>query len=387
MRAFCYVQQLSGVGHMVRTQEIAQAIAQRHQVTVMDGGRELAFPPTVQRLRLPRLARREGVLTPLQPGQALAQALQLRSQSLQNYLATQRPDLVLVEHFPFSKWELADEIDTLLQAARRCRPGVKVVCSLRDIAPPTRYEQTQDYAQQVVDRLNRQFDALLVHADPELCSIDDFFPALADIGVPVVHTGIVAPQPLPAGRPASPPGMMLPGDYIVASIGGGADDGLLLQRVTHAWQRLKAQGELGTMTLLLFTGLAGHPSPRPGALSPGPDAIHYMGFDHQFRHWLQGARLSIRCAGYNTCASLLVAGVPALLAPNLAMSDQLERARMLARRGIAACVPPATAASDPLPAMILEALDNRPAPHSINVEGAANSARYLEALVSGLHIQ
>ncbi len=370
---------------MIRTQQIASALAQRHRVAVIDGGQALPFPPGVTRLSLPRISRSKGKLASLQPELSLTQAFELRARRLQEHLAAECPDIILVEHFPFSKWELSAEIDALLEEARLCNPGVKVICSLRDIAPRTRHEDPQDYSHRVLHRLNRQFDALLVHADPQLCSLGDFFPHYGEIEIPVYHTGIVA-QPSVAVAPENPPGPALESGYVVASIGGGADDAGLLARVTGAWRQLRGDQTVGSLKLLLFGGLAASRS-ADAAAAETDDAIFAMGFDPNFRYWLQGASLSISCAGYNTCANLLRSETPALLIPNLKMSDQQERARLLAARGIAQLVPPATPDSEPLPQMILANLNGRPPRHGINIEGADNSARLIEAALSGIETQ
>ena len=385
LRIFCYAQHLSGVGHIVRTQQIAVALASRHQVAILDGGREVPFPQGLQRVMVPRIARRNGDLVSVDASLTLRQSLGSRRTQLQQMLEQLVPDAILVEHFPFSKWELKEEIDFLLGSARRLNPDLKVICSVRDIVPRTRYEDATGYEGQVLGRLNRQFDALLVHGDPQLCSLGDYFSRADDIEIPLQHTGIVVPQsamPDPSRQPSLP----VKGGYVVASIGGGSDQANLLSRVTRAWRRLVSDGVTESRVLLLFGGLG---DPDRGA-NPGAEAgdpVCYMGFDPAFRYWLQNACLSISCAGYNTCANLLLSGTPALLLPNPKMSDQQERGRLLAERGIARLVPPAGAGHDPLPGMIADTLGQAPANHSLNIDGAGESVRFIEGLVSGLQLQ
>jgi predicted glycosyltransferase len=54
-----YSQALSGVGHYVRSFEIARALSQRHEVQLVDGGRRVprAADNEVRRLVLPRSRR------------------------------------------------------------------------------------------------------------------------------------------------------------------------------------------------------------------------------------------------------------------------------------------------------------------------------------------
>ena len=49
------------------------------------------------------------------------------------------------------------------------------------------------YEDKVVDILNRYFDAILVHADPNLVKLDETFTRIEDITIPIVYTGYVTP--------------------------------------------------------------------------------------------------------------------------------------------------------------------------------------------------
>ncbi len=385
LRIFCYVQHLSGVGHMMRMQQIAVALSEQHHVSILDGGRELPFPPAVHRVAVPRITRRDGELVPLDRNLPLAQLMALRQQCLQTMLRESVPDVILVEHFPFSKWELESEIESLLFVAKQRNPALTVIASLRDISPPTRFEALEHYEHRVLSLLSRHFDGLLVHADPTLCTLQQYFPACRRITIPVFHTGIVADTSLPH-KPARLPALDLPGEHAVASIGGGADQARVLSRVTQAWRHLSRENAVGSRSLLLFGG-TNESDGTLQRLSSIEDSVFYMGFSPDFRYWLQGASLSVSCAGYNTCANLLVARTPALLIPNKTMSDQQERAHLLESRGVAQCVPPHDSGEDPLLGMIAQCLGGPRSDHDINTDGARQSVHCIEALASGLHTQ
>ncbi len=379
LNVFIYAQHLSGVGHMIRAQQIGLALAARHSVRILDGGRPLPFPRPLQPVAVPALVRREKRTVPIDPSLTLSQALRLRRRQLAAMLREHRPDVILVEHYPFSKWELGPEIIALLDMARQLNPAVAVVASLRDVCLRTSQEPAEDYEKRVLALLDRYFDGLLVHADPALCQLQDYFAASGCIGIPVFHTGIVAAavaQSAPRPSAAEP--------WIVASAGGGADRAGLLSRMVNAWRQLRAQGRTGCHQLRLFCGVDGFPAQVPELAAADPSIIA-MGFDPDFAQWLQGAALSVSCAGYNTCANLLVTGTPALLLPDPAMSDQAERARLLAARGVAVQVPAPGEEGDLLAELVLRNLGRGRVHHGIRLDGAQQSARALERLVSGLH--
>src|SRR5690606_23010687 len=67
--------------------------------------------------------------------------------------------------------------------------------------------------EETVELLNRYFDLVLVHGDPDFIRLEETFPLAAAIKPPVAYTGLVAPQvPTPA----------LDHFDIVVSAGGGA---------------------------------------------------------------------------------------------------------------------------------------------------------------------
>lgn len=379
LNVFIYVQHLSGVGHMIRAQQIGLALAARHRVRILDGGRPLPFPRALQAVPVPALVRREKRTVPIDSSLTLGQALLLRRRHLAAMLREHRPDVILVEHYPFSKWELGPEIIALLDMARQVNPAVTVAASLRDVCLRTSQEPAEDYEKPVLALLDRYFDALLVHADPALCQLQDYFAASDCIAIPVFHTGIVAAA---VAQPGPRPSAVEP--WIVASAGGGADRAGLLTRMVNAWRRLRAQGHTGGYQLRLFCGVDGFPAQVPELAAEDPSIIA-MGFDPDFAQWLQGAALSVSCAGYNTCANLLVTGTPALLLPDPAMSDQAERARLLAARGVAVQVPAPDEEGDLLAELVLRNLGRGRVQHGIRLDGAQQSAHALERLVSGLH--
>jgi predicted glycosyltransferase len=366
---------------MVRCQQIGLALSERHQVSILDGGRTVPFPPALEPVRVPGLARVSGELRPLDDALSLYEAFVLRREQLQDAISEQCPDVVLVEHFPFSKWELAGEIENLLDYTRQVNPAVKIVASLRDVSLRTRHENSREYEKQVLRWLHRCFDGLLVHADPALNRLSDYFPASADIGIPVFHTGIVAAQVEPLD-PQLKRRQVGNDNYVVASAGGGADRGRLLSRVVQAWRELSLTGAISGHRLLLFSGLEGV-SHTLGELIASEPSITDMGFDPQFRRWLEGAVLSISCAGYNTCADLLATRTPALLVPNPAMSDQGERARLMAGRETAVIVP-SPSEEEPLLTLIPAHLGRGKTTHTIRLDGAGQSADCIERWCSGL---
>jgi predicted glycosyltransferase len=266
-----------------------------------------------------------------------------------------RPDAVLVDHYPFSKWELEPELTAMIEAARAANPSVRVYCSLRDIAPRTRYDEADAgvYTERVLTTLRERFDAVLVHSDPSFTRLDDHFPAAASIGVPVHHTGFVA-------EPAVP---MTPRDGPAVVSAGGLDATEFLAAATRAI----AASRVGSKRVAVFLA--------PGATPAGVEHA----FTPHFGTHLARAPVSISRAGYNTATGLLRHGTPAVVVPEPRVSDQEERARLLAEHGVAVAVPWASQLdAEALAAAVDAAVDAPPEPHGFDLDGVAAAGRILE---------
>jgi predicted glycosyltransferase len=379
VKVLIHAQHLSGVGHAVRAHELARALGAAHAVVLTDGGRAVPRPPahgSIERLSLPRLVRGAGGLAPLDAGGGLAEVLAERSVRLRAEAARFAPDVLLVEHYPFSKWELEAEILAAVEAVRAANPAALVVCSLRDVCPKTRHEPGVAWAARVAAALRQHYDALLVHADPRFTRLQEHFPEGAALELPVFHTGFVAEQP----RDSRPP---TPGGFAVLSVGGGgAGSADFALRCIEAWRRLHAARATGGRSLVIFAGLAWsrdeHAAVRAAA-ADGPFRLEPFGPD--FLAWLSAADLSISRAGYNTCTNLLATGCPALLVPDSGMSDQAFRAARLCELGLAEIAAP-DASAEPLAHAMTRALRRPRSRPFLDLDGARRSRALLETLVA-----
>lgn len=375
LRVVFYAQHLSGVGHYVRSLEIAKAVCRKHAAWMFDGGRPVPRPDVGQvvMLPLPRIQRLGGKLLPTESQNTIEQTMSMRRDALADSIGRIKPHAVVIEHYPFSKWELGDEVQWLLRRAREASPQVKAICSLRDIPLQTRNEPctTQAYAEEVLKRLHEDFDGLMVHTDPALAVLDQYFAGAKLIRIPVEHTGIVAE----ALRAATPD--QNEAKWIIASAGGGDDTGGLLECVASAWRLLKQAGELHGYRLKIFAGLDGsqHSADQP----EGIDGITWQPFGTDYLESMQFCELSISCAGYNTCANILSTRCRAVLAPNPAMSDQVARGRIMHGLGYGAFTE-SRPTPDTMAIAILRSLE-RPAPHpSVDLQGGLRSADFIISL-------
>lgn len=386
-RVLIYAQHLSGVGHYVRTYEIARALTTQFEVHWIEGGR---FVPhrscaSIEVIDIPRIQRgADGSLQALFTDQPMPFVQAERRRILIDAIARLRPDVFLVEYFPFSKWELAAELLPAIRAVR-CQGGI-VLCSIRDIVRQTRFEavDAQAHAARTIDWLRQCFDALLVHADPDLIRLESSFPAVSAIPVPIFYTGIVSEQlgACPEATVQDIATVCQGRPYALVSAGGSSGGGPLIGAALEAWRDpAVADGRL----LVVCTDLSQNAADLLPAGSAALDnallqRIRLLPFRADFLHWLAAADLSISQCGYNTAANLLETGVRAVVSPHPGMADQGPRAACLAQRHLLQQVDASTGA-----ASLAEAIQhaNRPGrrSHALQLDGAAQTCRIVAGLL------
>lgn len=374
-----YVQHLLGIGHLQRARHIAAALAEEGlRVTLVSGGERpawLAAPPGVELVDLaPVKARDAGFRDFLGPdGAPLDDALRAeRREALLHIFAARRPGALLIEAFPFGRRAFRFELDPLLAAARSRTPRPLILSSIRDIlvAP-----QDEARRRDIVRRVNEEFDAVLVHADPGLVTLERSFPPAREIAGRLVYTGYVA-----AAAPAAPLDAEDGRGEVLVSAGGGAEGERLLEAALSA----RRAGCLADDGWRLIAG-PNLPADAFARLARDlPPRVRLERSRADFAAMLRHCRLSISQAGYNTVLEILAARAPAVLVPFAAMreTEQLLRAEILAARGAAETVAPDLLSPEALAQAIGRALSRPPPDLAVDTGGAARSARLIARLIA-----
>jgi len=389
LRILSHVQSLSGVGHFVRGLEVARALGARHEVHLIDGGWPVphgSAPDGIRFVEIPRLDRAAGRLAALDGSADLAEVLRERAARLVALARDLRPDAVVIEHFPFSKWELAGEFRSLIDAARAARPGVKVVCSVRDVTRRTRFDDGPSFGSPYAERVRAalaDFDAVLVHSDPRVLHADEAGGWTGRSPARLAYTGFVSRKlGGDSARVRALRGAFGSRRPVLASAGGNRRGLALLHVAMAAWRRVERVPALLGRQLVAFAPARSEAGDMEDLrrLAAGA-SIRVEPFDPDFLDWLAVADLSVSRAGYNTCANLLETRRRALLIPDLTMSDQPVRAGRFAALDLAEVLeePSAEACGKG----ILRALARPEPQHDFDLDGAERSRRLIEALCRG----
>lgn len=399
-----YCQHSAGMGHLVRSTEIIRSLVKTFEVCFVSGGQrvpEFKLPNEVQTVYLPALWQNGNQLQPLDSSLSLEEVTAHRQQILLETFDRFKPDCLITECFPFSKLKLESELSPLLKRAKNSARRVRIVCSLRDLimtqpmSPGVRDRRQQKIRQM----LERYYDAVLFHADEKFQKLADSFPQAQDLSCDIVYTGYVAQSP-----PQNPledtsaetsaetsltahdiAGLSNPLPTIVASVGGGRHGYPLLQAI------------LAAAPLLATYRFPHHIYAFAGPFMPQKDFarlqrqanrssnVTLRRYTNRLIDYLNKADLSVSLGGYNTTMNLLRTRVRSLVLPSPSKNqtdEQRIRANMLAQLGVIRLLEPKQLAAGALTAAIATGLESTPSLQSFNLQGADNTARYLENLLA-----
>jgi predicted glycosyltransferase len=372
-----YCQHSLGMGHLVRSLTLAGALAERFRVVLLSGGSLpdcVQLPSAVEVVELPPIGFDDGRQLVSRSETGLAEAQLRRQQMILASYSSLRPSAVVVELFPFGRKKFAAELLPLLEQAANDPNCPVVVCSLRDILVGRSDHDTVTSA----ERANRYFDAVLVHSDPAFARLEESFQSPTPLQVPIHYTGFVTSnsQQQPASDVTSRP-------RIVVSAGGGIVGERLLRTAVEAFQLLRATDDIEMKVI------AGPFLPQPSwerlrEMADGWEGLMLERSVPELFPELCKATASISQCGYNTTLEVLRAGIPALVVPfeDAKETEQTNRARKLSDMGALRMLREQEMNAQRLADEIRALLEFRPKKPNFSFQGAENSARILDELVS-----
>ena len=371
-RILFYVQHLLGIGHLARASRIASAAARKGlDMTVVTGGMPVdGFPaPELKHIALPAIASGDAGFSGLvdATGKPVDKAFEaMRRDALLDAFRQTRPDVVVIEAFPFGRRQVRFELLPLLDEIMAMPDRPLVACSLRDILQ-SRTKPGRD--EESVDLVSRYFDSVLVHGDPDFVRLEETFPLASRIAGKIIYTGMVS---------APPPALPDERFDIIVSAGGGAVGAGLIRAAAQAAHRLDP-----TLRWALISGPNLPQADFDAIACEMPANAELFRFRRDFASLLTAARVSVSQAGYNTVCDILRAGCGSVLVPFTTggETEQQVRAERLAARGLASIVPEETLTVEDMTAAIsAQLVAGRRPDHGLDLEGADRTADILRNL-------
>lgn len=375
-----YCQHAMGMGHLVRSLALAEALSQSFRVLLLNGGglpSDLSVPPSIEIVNLPPLRLEKGQLVSCDSRYSAVVAQKDRTELILSSFRKIRPEVLLTELYPFGRKKFEFELLPLLREAKaESHLAPLIVCSLRDILV-SRQGNRQEYEKRVEAKANRWFDAILVHSDPAFARLEESFPSLTRFVPSVHHTGFVVNKRRKLSR--DPSG----NSPIVVSAGGGHYGFQLLSAALEA-HALVAPTESVPLKLVAGPYL---PEEQWRALQlavAGRRGVTLLRSVPDLLSELFHARASISQCGYNTAMEIIQAQVPALVIPfsDGGEDEQLKRARRLEALGAMCVLEQKDLTPERMAKEMRTLMDFRPVTADLDLNGAQRSVEILHDLLN-----
>jgi predicted glycosyltransferase len=388
-RLLFYCQHILGIGHLIRSMEIVRGLTRDFEVCFINGGEifnDFPLPPGVDVVNLPAI-KTDAEFRELQPvdGDTSIDALmEIRRDQMLQVLHRFQPDVLMVELFPFGRRRFSAELVPLLEAARAI--GTKTVCSLRDIVV-TKQDQAK-HEEKVCRLMNRHFDQLLVHGDPNLMPLEASFSRVADLTCEVHYTGYVV-QSAASERPEVQAALKQFPDtelnatrpYILVSVGGGRFGHELLRAMAQVSVVLERQIP---HQIRMFAGPFSPPEvfSELTAIAQHQKNLTVERYTPDLLLYMKSADLSVSMGGYNTTMNVLTTGVRSLLLPFTGNDDQeqMMRVQRLHDLEIVTRIWPEDLQPSRLASLVLRALGQRPHHIRLDLSGVEKTATLVRSL-------
>jgi predicted glycosyltransferase len=317
-----------GLGHSARCAKLATALADAGaSVVVAHDQPQYPMPQGVSAVLLPNWALTSDYsarfrvptaaeLTP--PSGLSAEAFtQVRRESLLDIVEQFRPDWFYVDHFPFGRRNMDQEILPPIALARKY--GARIASGFRGVPLSAADANDPFHVQRILATLRDYADAVIIFLPSEYRELSPPFLDLAP--VPVHYVGF-------AGSPVGTKSMV-PSVDVLATFGGGVDAQEQLECVLECANSLPA---------VTFRVSVGPHSNNLRSLSRPNLALEL--FISDLANTLGSARLYLGMSGYNTMTDIMVARKPCVLFPRFekGREEQLIWANLLKRLGFARAV-------------------------------------------------
>lgn len=187
-----HCQYVYGIGHFVRTIELAKGLCNYFSVFILNGGESVPnfdIPSEIYLIPLPAIYKQENVsyLSPVDTTYTIEECFKKRRDIIENTLSNLKPEIIITEHFPFGLL-FEDEVVQLISSAKSLNSNVKVVCSVRDIIESASGNIKDNIT---VKLLNKWYDLLLIHGDEKYFHLKNTFSRYNEISIPNYHTGYI----------------------------------------------------------------------------------------------------------------------------------------------------------------------------------------------------
>ncbi|MDP2905022.1 MAG: radical SAM protein [Candidatus Omnitrophota bacterium] len=376
--ALFYYHHFGGLGHGSRIRALCRALKQEfpvYRLYVINSGKpqpELGINRYAKVFNLPPFTARSGLFRGLHAESGVLPTFHRRRALLGRILKACAPELVIIEHFPFGRNALEEEIIFLLKELRMAR--IPAYAAVRDIV-------CRDVSSRELKKRLFWFKAFFCHADKKMGFIHPFG-HLAELERKIILTGRV----MDVQRPDTASEKRRLGiikrnvKNIIVSTGGGIDGSEIIRKAIEA----KALVDEHTRTAMLaVTGPScdGDIYRNLADLAGRNNGVMLERYLADLPRYIRAADLYITMAGYNSVNNALWSKTNTLFFPRRTDREQVKRCSFYKNAG--RILDYRSVSSRELSGKMLELLraPNK-ARYECDLEGAQKTARIINSIIN-----
>ncbi len=369
-----HCQYVYGIGHFIRTLEIAKSLSSEYRVIILNGGNpieNMIIPPEIELVQLPAIHKKEdsNQLIPLNCDLSIDDCFNLRREIIVNILQRINIDVLVTEHFPFG-FLFKEEVLFLIKLLKEINPNCKFVSSVRDLVNSYDGSETDELTCEI---LNSYYDLLMIHSDKNVIPFETSFPKFKDIKISIKYTGYVTRKIITKNSK----NFQLE-DIALVSVGGGSMGEELQKAIIKVHLELKKNWN---HKLIVFLG-----SYQNIELESLPASIVIHKFDQSaYDVYLRKAKLLICMGGYNTVLEAISLNLPLLVYQKAFSQNNFEQAcriNELQKIGLVHSLYPNELQHSTLISKILTILKLGKNQKSMNFNGAENTKQAISLLIN-----
>lgn len=331
MRFLLYSHDSYGLGHLRRSVTVAGRLLEQcpgASVLIATGSpvaTSFRLPRGIDILKLPSVTKDEsGHYISREWSMGLSDLLAFRAQLLASAVDGFRPQVILVDHKPIG---LLGELELALERAREL--GTRCVLGLRDIVDHPDAMEDEWGRADVRAAIEAAYDQVVVYGDRRVFDAAKEYRQLEAIHDKLLFTGyVVRPKQRPPFRP-----LALLHPHVVVTVGGGEDGA---ERVRTYLDGLELGEPKWSSTIILGPLFGSDQGKEVKRRAAGLSGVTVHRSHDDLPALLRDSSVVVAMAGYNTCAEILQARIPAVLLPRVTpRREQLVRAERLSALGLA----------------------------------------------------
>lgn len=381
-KIFFYSHDTFGLGHIRRTQKIANALAGPDRSMLIacasPKASSYASKPGIDYLNLPGFTKQSsGEYLPRSLQVPIDEFTNLRSQLLLSAVRSFQPDLVFIDKEPLG---VKRELYPALEFFRTHLKTTHVVCGFRDILDEREAVEEEWRRRDTPRALRKFFDSIFVYGEREIFDFQRQYGLPEDLARKLVYTGYIHPDSFLDQEGGDFKFADEQKPLITLTLGGGGDGQDILKIFVQYLERSPLASEHNTVLLTgPFMEAAWFQDSK--ALAKWADRVQIRDFVSNPSPLFAKSRLVLSMGGYNTMCELASMRKRPLILPRVVpRQEQLIRAEAFHARDLCDYIHPKDLTIESLEAAIRSRLSHTPLIGEFPARGLQSIVRFADAL-------